>query len=77
MVLGFIQSTIGQIMLILWSFAFYYHLGNGIRHLFWDIGKGYALDNVTRSGVAVILFALLATAGTWACIHMRGLYVFA
>jgi succinate dehydrogenase / fumarate reductase, cytochrome b subunit len=62
---GFFTSTMGTIMLMAWTAAFYYHLGNGIRHLFWDMGRGFDLKNVTLSGVAVLLFAAGATAATW------------
>lgn len=65
---GFFTSTTGMIMLGGWTFAFFYHLGNGIRHLFWDMGRGFDLTNMTRSGIAVLLFAVAATAATWFCI---------
>lgn len=45
-------------------FALYYHFCNGIRHLFWDIGKGFEIATARRSGVAVILVALLLTVVT-------------
>lgn len=61
----FFTSTLGTIMLVGWSAAFYYHLGNGIRHLFWDMGRGFDLANVTRSGLAVLGFVVIATAITW------------
>jgi len=64
----FFTSTLGCILLIGWSAAFYYHLGNGIRHLFWDMGRGFDLKNLTRSGLAVLAFAATATAITWWCI---------
>lgn len=54
-----------NLLLAGWTFSLYYHLANGIRHLFWDMGKGFALPNVTRSGVLVVLFAVAATFGTW------------
>ena len=57
-----------QILLAGWTFAIYYHLANGIRHLFWDMGKGFALANVTRSGLLVVFFATFATFATWMCI---------
>jgi succinate dehydrogenase / fumarate reductase, cytochrome b subunit len=37
-----------------WVFAFYYHLCNGIRHLFWDIGKGFELETLQKTGYAVL-----------------------
>lgn len=48
-----------------WTFSFYYHLGNGLRHLFWDAGYGFELKTTYRSGWAVILFALSLTLLTW------------
>jgi len=60
-----LASTLGKLCLFGWTLAFYYHLGNGIRHLFWDIGKGFSLPVMTRSGWAVIIFTLLMTAATW------------
>ena len=57
------QSLYGQILIVAILFSLFYHLLNGIRHLFWDIGKGYELENVTRSGVAVVVFSILFTLG--------------
>ncbi|CAM9954204.1 unnamed protein product, partial [Chrysoparadoxa australica] len=30
----------GQVLMVFWSFALFYHLCNGIRHLAWDAGWG-------------------------------------
>ncbi len=60
-----LSSTVGLIALAGWTFAFFYHLANGVRHMVWDIGRGLDKHVSTRSGVVVILVALLATAGTW------------
>lgn len=38
----FIGSGLGLLLLFGWTWALFYHLGNGIRHLVWD--AGYALD---------------------------------
>lgn len=43
------------------SFCFYYHLCNGIRHLFWDIGKGFNLKTAKKTGYFSLLIALLLT----------------
>lgn len=53
------------LLMLGWTFALFYHLGNGIRHLFWDVGQGFELESLYKSGWLVLLFALLATAGTW------------
>jgi succinate dehydrogenase / fumarate reductase cytochrome b subunit len=63
---GFIGSWIGLILLFGWSFALFYHLCNGIRHLFWDAGKGFDLPTVARSGWAVIVAASALTLVAWA-----------
>lgn len=60
-----------RFILVAWSFALFYHMGNGVRHLFWDFGKGFDLDNVSRSGAAVILFAAVMTAASW--LYISGL----
>ena len=61
-------SILGKIMLIGWTAAFYYHLGNGLRHLNWDIGKGFEIEEMTSSGRLVIVFTLAMTIFTWAII---------
>jgi len=62
---GFIDSPIGLLLLFGWSLALFYHLGNGIRHLFWDAGRGFDLPTAEKSGYAVIAFALVATLAAW------------
>ena len=61
----FLGSIFGQILLIGWTAAFYYHLSNGIRHLFWDAGKGFAVETMTKTGYAVLASATFLTAVTW------------
>lgn len=62
---AFFSLMVGKIMLVGFTFAFFYHFCNGIRHLFWDIGKGLELDSVNKSGVAVIVVAIVLTALVW------------
>ena len=42
----FFASAPGLLLLAGWSFAFFYHLLNGVRHLFWDIGWDSANPSV-------------------------------
>ena len=60
----------GAIPLFLWSFALFYHLANGIRHLFWDAGIGFELGTVTRSGIAVVAASVALTLAAWALAFM-------
>lgn len=54
-----------QILLLGWTAAFFYHLCNGIRHLFWDIGRGFEIKNLYTSGYVVIAAASVLTLITW------------
>jgi len=60
-----LMSPVGRALLFGWTLAFFYHLLNGIRHLFWDMGKGFALSCVTRSGVMVLVLAMFLTIDVW------------
>lgn len=50
----FLKTFIGKILVWGWLTSLYYHFANGIRHLFWDIGCGFDLQTVTRSGWLVV-----------------------
>lgn len=52
-------------LLGLFSFSLFYHLLNGIRHLFWDIGKGYEIPTVNKSGILVVIGSIALTALSW------------
>lgn len=45
-------------------FALYYHFCNGVRHLFWDIGKGYDIKLARRTGILVFATSIILTALT-------------
>ena len=54
-------SWFGQFVLWGMTFSLFYHLGNGIRHLAWDIGWGYELDKMRMSGWLTVIFAVAMT----------------
>lgn len=62
---AFFGSIVGIVVLAGFTFALFYHLCNGIRHLFWDAGMGLELDQAYRSGWTVIAAAVVLTAGAW------------
>ncbi len=45
--------------------ALFYHLANGIRHLFWDAGRGFELKNAYGSAIAVLVATGVLTALAW------------
>ena len=59
------QALLGNGLLKLcyagWAFCFFYHLGNGIRHLIWDLGRGFEKHQIRLGGWAVVIFASAAT----------------
>jgi succinate dehydrogenase / fumarate reductase cytochrome b subunit len=59
-------GVLGRLVLFGFSLALFYHLANGIRHLFWDVGLGFDLPTARRSGQAVLVATVVLTAGTWA-----------
>ena len=62
---SFNGSIVGRIVLGGWLFCAFYHLCNGIRHLFWDAGYGFELKDAYRSGWIVVGVSLVATALSW------------
>lgn len=60
-----VESNPGKIILVLWSFALFYHMLNGIRHLFWDMGKGFEIKTVNKTGILVVIGSVLMTALSW------------
>jgi succinate dehydrogenase / fumarate reductase cytochrome b subunit len=58
-------SPIGVFFLIGWSFAFYFHLLNGVRHLFWDAGRGFERTQRHASGWFAVAGSILLTMSTW------------
>jgi succinate dehydrogenase / fumarate reductase cytochrome b subunit len=62
---SFNTSIVGRIVLGGWLFCAFYHLANGIRHLFWDAGYGFELKDAYRSGWIVVSVSLIATAVSW------------
>jgi succinate dehydrogenase / fumarate reductase cytochrome b subunit len=61
-VASFYGSAWFKIPFAIWVFCFFYHLANGVRHLFWDLGLGFDRARIRASGVAVIVFAVIAGA---------------
>jgi succinate dehydrogenase / fumarate reductase cytochrome b subunit len=51
--------------------AFCYHLLNGVRHLFFDLGHGFELKTARRSGWAVALGAVVLTLIAWAVLKSQ------
>jgi succinate dehydrogenase / fumarate reductase, cytochrome b subunit len=66
--LTFLANLAGKIVAIGLSFAFFLHMGNGIRHFFMDMGANFELKGNRASALAVFAAAGLLTAAMWAYI---------
>lgn len=62
---GLLQSAPGRLLLIAWSFAFFFHLSNGVRHLFWDAGSGFEKHQANASGWFVVGLTVVLTLVYW------------
>lgn len=63
--LFYIDTTVGRLLLIGWSFAFFFHLANGIRHLVWDVGYGFEISQANASAWFVLIASVALTAVFW------------
>lgn len=66
------DSVLGVLVLFGYTFVIAYHLGNGIRHLVWDMGYGFDPEVARMSGLAVLAFAGLVTVLIWLAIAIIG-----
>ena len=60
----YISTWYGQVVLLGFAFSLYFHLCNGIRHLFWDIGAGLDIETTYKTGYLVMFASVLLTVAT-------------
>jgi succinate dehydrogenase / fumarate reductase, cytochrome b subunit len=62
---AFFGHPLVRVLLIGFSFAFFYHMLNGVRHMTWDTGQGLERKAARLSGWIVFLGAIACTALFW------------
>jgi succinate dehydrogenase / fumarate reductase cytochrome b subunit len=67
----FFHSVVGKVIVLGWSASLFYHLCNGIRHLFWDIGKGFEVNTAKKTAVLVVIASIVLTALSWYAAFLR------
>lgn len=68
-----IDGPVGFLVLAGFGFAFFYHLLNGVRHLAWDVGRGFGKRARRTSGWLVVVGACALTAIAIAfALHLGG-----
>jgi succinate dehydrogenase / fumarate reductase cytochrome b subunit len=61
----FYGSWFGQLVLFGFSVCLFYHLCNGVRHLFWDAGWMLEIEDVYRSGWVMLCASVVLTFIAW------------
>jgi succinate dehydrogenase / fumarate reductase cytochrome b subunit len=64
-----LNSFIGRGLLFALTVCIFYHMFNGIRHLFWDSGKLLKIQNAYYAGAFVMLGTGAASLGYWYCAY--------
>jgi succinate dehydrogenase / fumarate reductase cytochrome b subunit len=63
---GDVQPIVGsgwfKPLLVGWTFCFFFHFFNGVRHLAWDAGYGFEPRRIRASGWTVVVVTFAATA---------------
>jgi succinate dehydrogenase / fumarate reductase cytochrome b subunit len=62
---GIANSWFGKLVLFGFTLTLYYHMANGIRHLFWDVGLGLELETAKKSGNVCLVAAGVMSVITW------------
>jgi len=69
---GLMGSILGKLVMIGFTLCVFFHMANGVRHLVWDIGKGFLPKTAEFTAVVVLAFAVVATAVVWAIALLTG-----
>jgi len=64
-ILSLVNSWFGKLVLFGFTLSLYYHMCNGIRHLFWDVGMGFELETANKTAKVSIGVAVALTIITW------------
>lgn len=69
--LTFFAHPLIRLVLFAVSFAFFYHLLNGVRHLVWDAGHGFEKKTARASGWVAFLGGVALTVFFWFLVYGR------
>jgi succinate dehydrogenase / fumarate reductase cytochrome b subunit len=62
---NFAGSFLGQLMLLGWTAALFYHMLSGIRHLLMDCGFLFEIKDADRAGIIIFVMTIILTLITW------------
>ena len=61
-----VETTLGQLVLFGFAWSLAFHAVNGIRHLAWDLGYGFAVKTANITGIVVFAVSLALAVGVFA-----------
>ncbi len=61
-VAGFVKGPIGFVIVAGYVWSLCFHLMNGLRHLYWDSGRGFALNTARMTAWLVYIASFIAAA---------------
>ena len=69
---GLLGSILGKIVLFGITVCVFFHMANGVRHLAWDSGKGFAPRTADATAWAALAFGAVAAAVVWIIAALTG-----
>ena len=58
---GVITSWLGDVVMALSVWALWYHTLGGLRHLYWDTGRGLEIEFAERAGLVIVVLSVVLT----------------
>jgi succinate dehydrogenase / fumarate reductase cytochrome b subunit len=71
-VCGLLGSIPGLVVLFAITVCLFFHMANGVRHLFWDIGKGFQPRTASATAWFALVFGAAAAVAVWILILPLG-----
>jgi len=61
----FFKAPWVKYFMMLWAFATFFYIGNGVRHVLWSMGIGVNEKAGIKTGNIVLVLSVLLTLGLW------------
>jgi succinate dehydrogenase / fumarate reductase cytochrome b subunit len=63
---AFMSHWFGRVVLFGFTWALMFHMLGGLRHLYWDTGRGMDKENIVPSSWMIIILSVALTIAAWA-----------
>ena len=73
--IALLGSPLGRLVLFGLTVSIFYHLANGVRHLFWDAGEGFNPKTASMTAAAAMTFAVVISVFVWGVAAWMGRFV--